>query len=263
MSLYNFVYVYFCRRRRAMICRTERPLPSSWSMLISVWFRGSHIQRTLKQRVLRLVALCGWDKPQGKRKIGYDWNIRVFDTQKYFIFRLSTLESVVFFRGSVGKRLRVLVWTTWNSSVVTFRAFDTLRHQMIELFCSCHCQKVLQCCLVCIGHHLWCLKVLSVLITCGSLPVEFPYFPSISNMVSNFVIFLDIRQCRCLSSWKKRRSSWVYKFQVRGRFFKKLYRDGLKLPRRQEADSMTATCWHSKILCLSLRSKMCKSTRAG
>ena len=43
------------------------------------------------------------------------------------------------------------------------------------------------------------------------------------------------------------------KLQVRGRFFKKLYRDGLKLPRRQEADSMTATCWHSKILCLSLR----------
>ena len=45
----------------------------------------------------------------------------------------------------------------------------------------------------------------------------------------------------------------VYKkLQVRGRFFKKLYRDGLKLPRRQEADSMTATCWHSKILCLFL-----------
>ena len=42
------------------------------------------------------------------------------------------------------------------------------------------------------------------------------------------------------------------KLQVRGRFFKKLYRDGLKLPRRQEADSMTATCWHSKTLCLFL-----------
>ena len=39
------------------------------------------------------------------------------------------------------------------------------------------------------------------------------------------------------------------KLQVRGRFFKKLYRHGLKLPRRQEADSMTATCWHSKIHC--------------
>ena len=38
----------------------------------------------------------------------YDWNIRVFGSQKYFIvFRVSTLESVVFFRASLGKRLRV------------------------------------------------------------------------------------------------------------------------------------------------------------
>ena len=46
---------------------------------------------------------------------------------------------------------------------------------------------------------------------------------------------------RCQSSGGCWRSQ---KLQVRGRFFKKLYRDGLKLPRRQEADSMTATCWH-------------------
>lgn len=34
-----------CGRMRATICRTGRPLPSFWSMPISVWFLGNPIQR--------------------------------------------------------------------------------------------------------------------------------------------------------------------------------------------------------------------------
>ena len=68
------------------------------------------------------------------------------------------------------------------------------------------------------------------------------------------------RTCQVQSSggcWQSK------KLQVRGRFFKKLYRDGLKLPRRQEADSMAATCWHPKILCLFLLSGSWSKMRAG
>ena len=37
--------VFICHRMRAMICTTGRPLPSSWSMLISAWFLGNPILR--------------------------------------------------------------------------------------------------------------------------------------------------------------------------------------------------------------------------
>ena len=44
-DLDSFFLDFMCHRMRAMICTTERPLPSSWSMLISVWFLGSPILR--------------------------------------------------------------------------------------------------------------------------------------------------------------------------------------------------------------------------
>ena len=75
----------------------------------------------------------------------------------------------------------------------------------------------------------------------------------------SWVSFVSINFQPCLSSTthacKVQSNSGCWqskKLQVRGRFFKKLYRDKRKLPRRQEADSMTATCWHSKTLCFSL-----------
>ena len=75
----------------------------------------------------------------------------------------------------------------------------------------------------------------------------------------SWVSFVSINFQPCLSSTthacKVQSNSGCWqskKLQVRGQFFKKLYRDKRKLPRRQEADSMTATCWHSKTLCFSL-----------
>ena len=76
----------------------------------------------------------------------------------------------------------------------------------------------------------------------------------------SWVSFVSINFQPCLSSWcddhackvQSNGGCWQSKkLQVRGRFFKKLYRDGRKLPRRQEADSMTATCWHSQTLWFS------------